>query len=150
MLGQTCAVLDQQHLLFMCFRFTLTSCICSNTLVAAAQGFCSALVGFGMHIVPCCAYKSAALTLTWHSCDTGSSTVISGYYQQHHLLVLCNVGCRVFYAHDDGCVGCLQNVLSEEFKASEMEVGVVTADGGFRILSVEEVDGFLTAISERD
>jgi Flp pilus assembly protein CpaB len=44
----------------------------------------------------------------------------------------------------------LQNVLSEEFKASEMEVGVVTADGGFRVLPVEEVDAFLTAISERD
>jgi 20S proteasome subunit alpha 1 len=44
----------------------------------------------------------------------------------------------------------LQNVLSEEFKASEMEVGVVTADKGFRVLPVEEVDAFLTIISERD
>eukprot|EP00882_Tetradesmus_deserticola_P005353 GHRQ01005633.1.p2 GENE.GHRQ01005633.1~~GHRQ01005633.1.p2 ORF type:complete len:247 (+),score=135.37 GHRQ01005633.1:292-1032(+) len=44
----------------------------------------------------------------------------------------------------------LQNVLSEEFKASEMELGVVTAEGGFRVLPVEEVDAFLTAISERD
>lgn len=44
----------------------------------------------------------------------------------------------------------LQNVLSEEFKASEMEVGVVTAKDGFRVLSTEEVDNFLTIISERD
>lgn len=41
-------------------------------------------------------------------------------------------------------------MLSEEFKASEMEVGVVTAADGFRVLSTEEVDGFLTIISERD
>jgi len=49
-------------------------------------------------------------------------------------------------------IAALQNVLSEEFKASEMEVGVVRDDGdrGFRILSVEEVDRFLVAISERD
>jgi 20S proteasome subunit alpha 1 len=43
-------------------------------------------------------------------------------------------------------------VLSEEYKASEMEVGVVSAEGGgaFRVLPVEEVDRFLVAISERD
>lgn len=41
-------------------------------------------------------------------------------------------------------------MLSEEFKASEMEVGVVTAKDGFRVLSTEEVDQFLTIISERD
>jgi len=47
---------------------------------------------------------------------------------------------------------CFQGVLSEEFKASEIEVGVVRADGdkAFRVLSDEEVEGFLTAISERD
>lgn len=46
----------------------------------------------------------------------------------------------------------LQNVLSEEFKASEIEVGVVRDEGdrSFRVLSNEEVEGFLTAISERD
>lgn len=45
-----------------------------------------------------------------------------------------------------------QNVLSEEYKANEMEVGVVSVEGGgaFRVLPVEEVDRFLVAISERD
>lgn len=45
-----------------------------------------------------------------------------------------------------------QNVLSEEFKASEIEVGVVRADGdrAFRVLNNEEVEHFLVAISERD
>ncbi|KAF5832195.1 20S proteasome alpha subunit A [Dunaliella salina] len=49
-------------------------------------------------------------------------------------------------------ISALQGVLSEEFKASEIEVGVVRSEGdkAFRVLSNEEVEGFLTAISERD
>jgi hypothetical protein len=46
-----------------------------------------------------------------------------------------------------------QGVVAEEFKATELEVGVVRGgpDGGaFRVLSHEEVDAFLVAISERD
>lgn len=47
-------------------------------------------------------------------------------------------------------------MLAEEFKASEIEVGVVVDDvaaggeRGFRVLGAEEVEDFLTAISERD
>ncbi len=44
----------------------------------------------------------------------------------------------------------LQSVLGEDLKASDMEVGVVTADDGFKVLSAAEVDTFLTIISERD
>lgn len=49
-------------------------------------------------------------------------------------------------------IGALQNVLSEEFKATEIEVGVARADKGglFETISVEEVEEHLTAISERD
>jgi 20S proteasome subunit alpha 1 len=69
-------------------------------------------------------------------------------------------------------IGTLQSVMAEEFKANEIEVGVVksdeapgasfAADGGtaaalgpedlpaFRVLSLEEVDAALVAISERD
>lgn len=71
-------------------------------------------------------------------------------------------------------IGTLQSVMAEEFKASEIEVGVVRADeapglaasggadGGtaaalgpgdlppFRVLSLDEVDAALVAISERD
>lgn len=49
-------------------------------------------------------------------------------------------------------IGALQAVLSEDFKPSEIEVGVARAEGdrAFRLLSNEEVEGFLTAISERD
>jgi hypothetical protein len=41
-------------------------------------------------------------------------------------------------------------VLGEDLKASDMEVGLVTADDGFRVLPASEVDAFLTIISERD
>jgi 20S proteasome subunit alpha 1 len=49
-------------------------------------------------------------------------------------------------------IATLQNVLSEEFKSNELEVGVVRVgdDTSFRVLSPEEVDTFLVAISERD
>ncbi|KAK9797004.1 hypothetical protein WJX73_003416 [Symbiochloris irregularis] len=49
-------------------------------------------------------------------------------------------------------IAALQSVLSEDFKASEIEAGVVwSGDGGaFRILSNEEVEEHLVAISERD
>mmetsp|Transcript_5486 Transcript_5486/g.12151 ORF Transcript_5486/g.12151 Transcript_5486/m.12151 type:complete len:246 (-) Transcript_5486:1062-1799(-) len=49
-------------------------------------------------------------------------------------------------------ISALQNVLSEEFKSSEIEVGVVRreAEGAFKVLSAEEVEHFLTLISERD
>jgi len=48
-------------------------------------------------------------------------------------------------------IGALQSVLAEDFKASEVEVGLVTvADPAFRVLSEAEVDEHLIAISERD
>jgi len=50
-------------------------------------------------------------------------------------------------------VAALQAVLSEDFKATEIEVGVVSSAGpsaAFRVLSTEEVEEHLTAISERE
>ena len=48
-------------------------------------------------------------------------------------------------------VGCLQTVLGEDLKARELEVRIVTNDDRkFRLLSVEEIEEHLTAISERD
>jgi len=49
-------------------------------------------------------------------------------------------------------IGALQGVLSEEFKAHEIEVGVVRSGGdrAFRLLPPEEVERFLVSISERD
>lgn len=50
-------------------------------------------------------------------------------------------------------IGALQNVLSEDFKATDIEVGVVqegVQGGAFRVLPTEEVDEHLTALSERD
>ncbi len=49
----------------------------------------------------------------------------------------------------------LQGVLSEEFKAADLEVGVVRdgpegGDRAFRVLTTEQVEHFLTIISERD
>ena len=45
-----------------------------------------------------------------------------------------------------------QSVLAEDFKAADIEVGIVRLDEKrmFRVLSTPEVDEHLTAISERD
>uniref|UniRef100_A0A7S1HPL7 Proteasome subunit alpha type n=1 Tax=Phaeocystis cordata TaxID=118079 RepID=A0A7S1HPL7_9EUKA len=48
-------------------------------------------------------------------------------------------------------ISALQNVLSEDFKASQIEVGIVQcSDSTFRKLTEEEIDDHLVAISERD
>ncbi|CAI7815061.1 unnamed protein product [Closterium sp. NIES-53] len=49
-------------------------------------------------------------------------------------------------------ISALQGVLSEDMKATEIEVGLVAAkeETAFRTLSVDEIEAHLTAISERD
>lgn len=48
-------------------------------------------------------------------------------------------------------IAALQSVLSEDFKATDIEIGVVSAENpAFKVLSNEEVEEHLTAISERD
>lgn len=43
----------------------------------------------------------------------------------------------------------MQYVLSTDFKPQEIEVGVVSSGGKFRVLGEEEIDERLNAISER-
>lgn len=48
-------------------------------------------------------------------------------------------------------IDCLKTLLGVDFKAEDIEVGVVTKDKPeFRLLSIEEIDNYLTSIAERD
>ncbi|XP_013134579.1 PREDICTED: proteasome subunit alpha type-6-like [Papilio polytes] len=48
-------------------------------------------------------------------------------------------------------VGCLAQVLAVDFKAADIEIGLVTSDSPrFRVLTEAEIDKHLTAIAEKD
>jgi len=48
-------------------------------------------------------------------------------------------------------ISSFQSILSLDFKANEIEMGIVTAkDPKFRLLTTQEIDSYLTLIAERD
>ena len=60
---------------------------------------------------------------------------------------------RMDYGNDETiqlAISTLATVLSVDFRANEIQVGVVGADGKFRILPENEVEKHLTTIAEKD
>lgn len=61
---------------------------------------------------------------------------------------------RAELSEDDAiqlAISCLSTVLAVDFKTSEVEIGVVTkSDPTFRVLTEDDIDVHLTAISEKD
>jgi len=47
-------------------------------------------------------------------------------------------------------ITCLQSILSADFRATEIEIGIVAGKGRFTTLSEEDIEKHLLAISERD
>jgi 20S proteasome subunit alpha 1 len=48
-------------------------------------------------------------------------------------------------------IECLQNVMSQEYKASDIEVGIISCDHlGLRVLNDAEVEERLNAVSAKD
>lgn len=47
-------------------------------------------------------------------------------------------------------IGVFQSLLSTDFRADEIEIGLVTKGSRFRVLTSSEVDAHLTAIAEKD
>ncbi|KAK4383042.1 Proteasome subunit alpha type-6 [Sesamum angolense] len=76
-------------------------------------------------------------------------TLVTQFYTSHLTVKSClHLGYPLPFST---AISALQSVLQEDFKASEIEVGVVRKeDPLFKVLSTEEIDEHLTAISERD
>lgn len=86
-----------------------------------------------------CSYKAVA---------TGSKATDANAYLEKKLKK------RQEFSADEAvqlAISCLSTVLSVDFKASEIEIGVVSKDNPkFRVLTENEIDRHLTAIAEKD
>ncbi|NP_001040459.1 proteasome subunit alpha type 6-A [Bombyx mori] len=86
-----------------------------------------------------CSYKAVA---------AGAKTVDGNAYLEKKLKK------RSDLSTDDAiqlAISCLSQVLSVDFKSSEIEIGVVSKDNPkFRVLTETEIDRHLTAIAEKD
>ncbi len=94
------------------------------------------------------AHELFCLTHSWVVYSTGAKDTEANNHLEKKLKTGASLGTTETIR---AAIGALQSVLAEDFKASEVEVGLVTTtDAAFRTLSEAEIDEHLVAISERD
>lgn len=95
-------------------------------------------------------YKTdpAGYFVGYKACAAGTKGVEAGNHLEKKLKSGAPVGAAETAR---AAIAALQSVLGEDFKASEIEVGLVSVGApAFRVLSDGEVEEHLVAISERD